>query len=347
MNKRNLFYLLLSMLLSMAVSCTDHIGSRIDEHFFLENQGAVMPVFVRGNIEAKTLLVYLHGGPGGSSLEAFQHAESPLTRLQSDYAVVYWEQRCAGSAQGSCGQLTLAQYTQDLDKLLVLLRHKYGTDARIFLLGHSWGGSLGINYLSTTQRQQQVSGWIEIAGGHSVPRIVRMEQEMLLEIGNEQIAQQSQADEWQALMEQARALDLNQVDDIYKMNRLASQAEGLVKKSGLVNPKISNTWASDYFLGPMDMGSANHHEEVSFEGMKQELAALDLSDRLPDINIPTLLLWGKYDFRVPPAFAQEEIQRYGSTQKKLIILEKSAHFVHWNEPDACYQHIRQFMEQTR
>jgi pimeloyl-ACP methyl ester carboxylesterase len=306
-----------------------------------------MPVFVHGNTQSKVFVVYLHGGPGASSLDAYQNPESPFTKLQNDNAVVYWDQRCAGSTQGSCGNLSLLQYTQDLEKLIFLINNKYGTGITYFLIGHSWGGTLGIKYLTEKENQAQIKGWIEVGGGHNVARIVQLEKKMLLEVGNEQIAKGLNSSEWQTAIEKANNLDFNKIDDIYEMNRIANNAERLMKKAGEVNETITNSWTKDYFFSPVDPSVENSNIQVTFEKMKNELATTNLSDSLQKINIPTLMLWGKYDFRVPPAFAQEEFKKYGSNEKELILLDRSAHFVQFNEADLFYERVKSFIEKYK
>ena len=58
-------------------------------------------------------------------------------------------------------------------------------------------------------------------------------------------------------------------------------------------------------------------------------------------------LWGNYDFRVPPEFANEELQKYGSEKKELVIFEKSAHFVQWNEPLRFYEVVNDFIDRNK
>ena len=81
--------------------------------------------------------------------------------------------------------------------------------------------------------------------------------------------------------------------------------------------------------------------------MKNELAVLNLSNSTSQIKIPTLLIWGRYDFRVPPKFAQESLIAYGSAQKELLIFDRSAHFAQWNEPEQFFEKVRNFIEQNK
>lgn len=342
---RKIFCIALIFLISACKRET--LDLNIKDHFFLVNDGAVMPVFVNGNTKSKVFLIYLHGGPGSTSLEVYQNESSPLTKLQSDYAIVNWEQRCSGSSQGNCSNLTISQYVEDLEKVITLLKSRYASDITIFLLGHSWGGSLGIKYLTTNNNQNTIKGWIEVGGGHNVPRIVTLEREMVNEVGNRQISQGTNVNEWQANITKANALNLQNVDALFEMNRIAVNCERLMQNVDSVNQKIGNSFLSDYFFSPIDIQASNINNNQTFDAIKNELAVLNLSNNITQITIPTLLIWGKYDFRVPPIFAQEELLAYGTAKKELVIFDRSAHFVQWNEPELFYNKVRIFIEQNK
>ena len=69
------------------------------DYFFLERDGAVMPIWVRGNVDSRTLLLMVHGGPGDS---AQWYIESQAFKaLEARYGVAYWDQRGAGTSQGA------------------------------------------------------------------------------------------------------------------------------------------------------------------------------------------------------------------------------------------------------
>jgi esterase/lipase len=87
--------------------------------------------------------------------------------------------------------------------------------------------------------------------------------------------------------------------------------------------------------------------ESTVEALKEEIANLDLSENTKQILIPTLMIWGKYDFRVPPKFAQEAYNNYGSVDKELVIFKNSAHFTQWNESDLFYITVKNFVEKYK
>ena len=64
--------ILISVTLVMFLSACEKQGFYQGDHFFVKNAGAEMPVYVKGNIQSGTFILFLHGGPGGNaSLPSF------------------------------------------------------------------------------------------------------------------------------------------------------------------------------------------------------------------------------------------------------------------------------------
>lgn len=115
-------------------------SNNTEKHFFLKNKEAIMPVQVKGNTNSKVLIITLHGGPGDSGIRDFGD-NGMFKSLEADYAMVYFDQRCAGLSQGNCDskKLQVSDYVNDIDKLILVLEDMYGAHISIFILGHSWG----------------------------------------------------------------------------------------------------------------------------------------------------------------------------------------------------------------
>ena len=136
------------------------VGNNIQDFFYVENQGAKMPVLVEGNIDSGVIVLWVHGGPGGTAI-GFQNDTYITQQLEPKFAVAYWDQRAAGGSQGSnTPPLTLNQYADDLKKLVLLLKYRYGQNTRIFILSHSWGGLVAPAFLTEGTNQQLVRGWV-------------------------------------------------------------------------------------------------------------------------------------------------------------------------------------------
>lgn len=345
--KRLCFFFSLIIIVS---ACTDiQPELNAEDHFFLRSGGSVMPVFVNGNTESGVFIIYLHGGPGFTSLEAYQSDENPLVQLQKEYALVYWEQRCAGNSQGNCDydKLSLSQYAGDLEKLILVLKDQYNENIKIFLMGHSWGGSLGIDFLSRGNNQDQIQGWIEVDGGHNVPRISVLEREMINEIGSAQINLGNNVSKWEEYIREINLLDLNDVDDVFELNRFARRSEDLMEQVDSISDPISTFSIGDYFFSPLSPDAMAQNGQRTIDALREELVKLDLSDQTTFISIPSLLIWGKFDFRVPPVFGIEAFGRYGSSEKEILIFDNSGHFPQWNEPDRFFSEVSAFINRYK
>lgn len=60
-----------SIILSCIIDCQEEtvlITNDASDHFFLKNNGAEMPVFVKGNTSSGTFISNLHGGPSGGAI---------------------------------------------------------------------------------------------------------------------------------------------------------------------------------------------------------------------------------------------------------------------------------------
>ena len=137
------------------------------DHFFVENTGAIMPVYIKGNFESRIFILFVHGGPrGNASLSSFL----PVSKeLEKDYAFAYWDQRGSGLSQGNpdASTFTVDQFVEDLDLVIdaIKLRHN---NPKIVIFGPSWGGALASAYLSTENHQHKVAGFIDFCSGHNL-----------------------------------------------------------------------------------------------------------------------------------------------------------------------------------
>ncbi|WP_294187768.1 alpha/beta hydrolase [uncultured Clostridium sp.] len=96
--------------------------------------------------ESDVVILYLHGGPGGS--EAFLAYKTKDERVKCNF--VYYDQRGAGKTQLksplTTEEVTLENLLLDLEEIIKYVKRKYQTN-KIILLGHSWGSVLGTCYI--------------------------------------------------------------------------------------------------------------------------------------------------------------------------------------------------------
>lgn len=115
----------------------------IREHLAIDIGGIKQWISIRGTNRQNPVLLFLHGGPGNS---AMSYADNFTSELQKKFVVVQWDQRESGKTaelNASGKPLTVALMERDAIEVILYLRTRFSQD-KIFLMGHSWGGFLGL-----------------------------------------------------------------------------------------------------------------------------------------------------------------------------------------------------------
>lgn len=69
------------------------------------------------------------------------------------------------------------------------------------------------------------------------------------------------------------------------------------------------------------------------------MAETDLSDLLPQIGVPTLLVWGDSGVRSPLSVARQFQEKVPATQ--LVVIEGAGHMSHLERPDQVNDALRE------
>lgn len=321
--------ILFALAIALLMGCQKEeisLSPAANDVFYLENHKAAMPIRVHGNTASKTFMLMVHGGPGGDAI--VYRSDYVKSQVEPEFAMVYWDQRNSGASQGSMnsGYDTVEYFIEDLEKVVVLLKHRYGDDISIFVNGHSWGGFLVPAFLQKGDNQQSVKGWIQSAGAHNIPLLNQYAVEMLLDKAAVEIAANRHVSEWTKIKEYCEGLTLPLTEaQGRKINEYSGQAQNLTPElpQGLVSfgdvydiYQENNFPATQIFFpyNPLPVSLA----EWLFKGQQ-------LSDGMAGITVPTLLLFGKWDFTCPPKLADDIEMRIQSAYKKKVVLENSGH----------------------
>lgn len=354
--RNKLLLLLLSLTSLLFSSCEKElIGTGIEDHFFLENEGAIMPVVVEGNTSSKTFIVIVHGGPGGNAMIYNGLLTDFSDQLEEKYAMVYWDQRSSGNSSGhySNDQLEMEDFVDDLDKLLSVLEYRYGTDIGIFLMGHSWGGALGSAYITTGDNQNRLKGWIDVDGVHNFPAYGRMTRNRLLEVGNDQLGRGNTEDHWEEVVEFCTGLNISSITrkQEFELNSFGHLSEPVLSNDGFVNKfevDSGDQLAFELFTNHNSL-TALYNNLVTTSTVWDKVSALDYSEALESVEIPGLFLWGRFDLVVPLEMGQEAFDHYGAADedKSLVVFERSAHSPMANEANAFVLEVISFVDKYK
>ena len=338
---KNLYYIIIGLCLSLA-SCTKKETANFD-HFFFRNDGADLFVQVNGNIASNTFVLFLHGGPGGGGTDYNNGYYSD--ELEKDYAMVYLDQRGNGASTGKYKKedLTIAQNSDDVYELTRFLKAKYGENISLFLAGHSWGGLTTCHALVNTDIQNEIKGWIEISGAHDFILNDIEAVKLFQELGNIEIAAGNNLDFWEPVLErvnQIDTLDITDADQGY-LNSKAFEAED---KLPIENPDFPDSGAAYSSFSPeVSLASAVANSLVN-PILNEDSYLYPLTDRLGEITVPSIFLWGKYDLVVPPALGVSAYNLVNTKEKKIVIFEKSGHSPMSNEPELFVSEFKEFVE---
>jgi pimeloyl-ACP methyl ester carboxylesterase len=321
-------FLSVILLIISVTSCQKEIisiGDNVSETFYVDNRGASMRVLVEGNTSSGVFLLFVHGGPGAGGY--IYDTDYIRKNIGARYAVAYWDERNAGGSQGSSNgkYLTLEQMTDDLTKVIRVIKARYGQGCSIFILGHSFGGLLTSSFMVAGDNQSMVKGWIFADASHNYPLNDSLTRQMLLTTGEQQIALDKNRAQWEEIVAYCNAHTGNfSYEESKQLESYAGEAETYfdeviefdIKK--LVREyAVSHKWP----LSSMLM----NYLYSSKAGINRDILKYEFSSSLSKVTVPVLILYGQYDFICPQGLGNDFYNRIGSSDKKIVISPVSGH----------------------
>jgi pimeloyl-ACP methyl ester carboxylesterase len=314
------------------------LSTNANEIFWVTNNGADMPVRVKGNTSSKIIILIVHGGPGDGS---YDYAGYKTARLREKYGGAFWDQRNAGNASGNSDidKLSLPQMINDLEVIVKVLKLRY-EGAGIFLYAHSFGGLLAAGYLVKDSNQNQLRGWIEIDGAHNYPLCNTSSRKMLMDTARSEINKGNYTSQWQNILNYCSSHDpLSSYEISSQTETYAHRAENYmgIKRDNSILPLSEDP--SDQLVNYYNL-----YYTSSGNDFLKSLEGADYSNQLYKIKIPSLLLWGQFDFTVPPDVGEDGITNLGSSYKKLVIFSHSGHHPMETDTDLVEDEIINFID---
>ena len=270
---------------------------------------------VHGNLDGgNTPLLTLHGGPGYTHY----HLQNLSQLADRGIPVILYDQLgCGNSDRPDRPDLwTIELFIEEIDALRTALKLD-----EIDLLGHSWGGALAVEYLFTK------------------PLGVRK-----LILSSPLLDTKLWIEENDRLKDQLPA----EVSSRMRKHEDAGTTDSEEYKTA--NEIFNNSFLCRIYPKPADIQTAD--EESSQQvyetmwGPSESHATGTLKnwtslDRLSQIEIPTLLLSGKYDEATPK---QMELARQLIPDSKWVMFENSAHVSNYEEPEKYFAVVSDFLK---
>jgi pimeloyl-ACP methyl ester carboxylesterase len=328
----------------------------IQEGMYVRIGGIDQWIEIRGEERANPAILFVHGGPGGSTLPV----SSGWRPWEKFFTIVQWDQRGAGRtfrASGSsvAGTMTIAQMTQDGIELAEFLRTHLGKD-RIILVGHSWGSFLGIHIV----KQRPDLFYAFVGTGQLVGR-KSFEKQFELTVTRLKTLAQS-ANNIQALTE------LKPIAGSPDFSKQPCDTISFTSPAyGTPECNIVQRWAralslpsieAYQFVGPVlpsfmpDFSLLDWYywwRGISFSAAQLRrgsgpMLQSDLGSLGTDFSIPLFFFEGTDDFMTPVETAHAYFEQVSAPQKEFVLFKGGDHFIAFDRPD---EFLAQLIEHVR
>lgn len=168
----------------------------------------------------------------------------------------------------------------------------------------------------------------------------------IIEIGEEQIKIGKSVSDWKSIIDDIDPLDPYSDDDYDAILSVAARANKLLVNEKTVSSGVSAeklyqtifknnpvTWqVSHFFHKPVE-----YAKEVDYSVL----------NRLNEITIPVLFIYGKYDLSVPPTSGDDAFDEVSSTHKHWELYERSMHHPFDHQTDLFRIDLLEFLRRYK
>ena len=271
-------------------------------------------------------LLMLHGGPGASH----DYMLPQMLALADEYRLIFYDQRGGGrSKSDDRSPITWKTHVTDLAALVRELSLEPLT-----LVGYSWGGLLALLYSIAAAGGFRDEG-IVLTASAPAPAPVRM---VLICPAPATAAFRAQFSEELARRQRAPWI---------AEERAAIAASGVRERDPAAYAKrIFELGVAGYFADPARARELTPFRIIARvqQSVWESLAGYDITDKLPLVEAPTLVLHGAHD-AIP--LGSSEVIASALPASELVVLDESAHVPYVEGQDAFFAAVRDFLQRTR
>lgn len=296
------------------------VGVQVDEVINVPLRGAEQWVLIRGESPENPLLLFLHGGPGFAQISfapAFQRV------LERHFLVVNWDQRGAGKSYRKgdrAPDLTLESYVLDTVALVRWLLERFG-GSQVFLVGHSWGATLGFNVVK--RHPELFRAFVATGVGAQFQEGERVSIDYL-------ITEARKREHHQAL-ERLRSIEFPITEETFlpyvkeKARWMKAFGGQFYAKTGPLIRRALATMVRSRRYSPLDYLRFARGIRLGQEIARRIVPTVDLPLQVPQVDVPVWFFIGRYDYNTAFELAQRYFEALRAPVKHWVWFEGSAH----------------------
>ncbi|WP_075349259.1 alpha/beta fold hydrolase [Algoriphagus marinus] len=273
---------------------------------------------VEAKDSSKPVLLFLHGGPGFSSRSYFNSIKKGLL---NDFILVQWDQRETGITKAwniAPKPISTIQMHQDTEEVIAYLLHRFD-QKKIYLVGFSWGGYLGLTY--ARNQAEKLHAYVSISGMVSNWDSEQKTLELI-----EAKAQEESLPE--AIQELSRvSIPFSSIDELYFQRKWTAYFINGKNSKKSYPRNLFDHWAPTW----LDVFSAASYE--------------DFRESTPSIDCPIFFMVSRKDLVANYKVTESYFDLIKAPAKELIWFERSTHEIPSEEPKRLVEELLRIKDQ--
>ncbi|MBQ9209498.1 MAG: alpha/beta hydrolase [Oscillospiraceae bacterium] len=303
-----------------------------------EINGIRQYIQIRGADKNAPLMLFLHGGPGGS-MAGLCHVMQP--EWEHHFTVVNWDQRNAcktylankSNAAAISQSGTLEDYMADIDAVIAYLHTVYDFE-KIILMGFSWGSLIGAEYAK--RHGETVSHYIGV--GQFIHYIdgLHYSCEWLRKVVKGAPADVEKINAFENSIPDPPQMTPAFMNSLHGFSMLGAK---YIAKDGRAFP-IKSLLTSPFLRFGEKMAMVHGNPKL-LSGTYQTMLSHDFRNNL-HFDMPVLFVSGDEDFVCPNELLAQHFGQITAPQKKNVVISKATHTCFYDQPTAFLDTIIDF-----
>ena len=270
----------------------------IQQFITIEGQDASLPI-----------LLFLHGGPGGSMMP---YSEKFTDKLYAHFLVVHWDQRETGETlrlNASPEPLSFSLFQQDTEEIIRYLLDRFQRE-KLYLAAHSWGTALG--FAVVRDHPERFYAYLPIG-----PMVNQLESERIaLELLLTEAKERGGDLEYASLL--SVSIPFENADQLYAHRKALQNLSG--SRRSLTKSYVE-AWSARWLK------------------VFNEASQINLVEDLPAVGCPVYFFVGSKDLQTNAMLANAYYERLTAPRKAFFWFEGTGHALPTASPERLQQLI--------